>query len=115
MDWTFWILDMDQHKMSASSPAEAGHRDINGFEQSAKDKQAEIQESDGLEGRKRTLTLKGLEYQLTIKKKIYQEALTKLRDCINRVDMSWTDTSDTVALHALRTELEENRQMLEGA
>ena len=101
--------------MSASSPAEAGDQDISGIEEGTKDKQAEMQASDVLEGRTRTLTLKGFEYQLPIKMIMYQEALTKLRDCINRVDMLWTDANDVVARCALQNVLEENRQMLEGA
>ena len=49
---------------------------------------------DELEGRKRTLTQKGFEYQLPFKKKIYEDALTKLRKYVDTVDMLWIDASD---------------------
>ena len=54
--------------MSALSPVEAGHLDICGIEEGTKDKQADMQASDVLEGRTRTLTLKGFEYQLSRRK-----------------------------------------------
>ena len=70
---------------------------------------------DELEGRKRTLTQKGFEYQLPFKKKIYEDALTKLRNCVDTVDMLWIDASDIDKLRQLRTELEESRQAFEIA
>ena len=68
---------------------------------------------DELEGRKRTLTQKGFEHQLPFKKKICEDALTKLRNCT--VDMLWIDASDIDKLCQLRTELEESRQAFEIA
>ena len=70
---------------------------------------------DELEGRKRTLTQKGFEYQLPFQKKIYEDALTKLRNCVDTVDMLWIDASDIDKLRQLRTELEESRQAFEIA
>ena len=69
--------------------------------------------SDELEGRKRTLTQKGFEYQL--KKKSYEDALNKLRNYVDTVDMLWIDASDIDKLPQLRTELEESRQAFEIA
>ena len=68
-----------------------------------------------MEGRKRTLTQKGFEYQLPFKKTIYEDALTKLRNCVDTVDMLWVDASDIDKLRQLRTELEESRQAFEIA
>ena len=71
--------------------------------------------SGELEGRKRTLTEKGFEYQLPFKKKSYEDALTKLRNCVDKVDMLWTDASEIDELRQLRNELEESRQAFEIA
>ena len=51
-----------------------------------------------LESRKRTLTLKGFEYQLPFRKKNYQDAVVKLRNCVDRVDMLSTDENVTSTL-----------------
>ena len=85
------------------------------FDADLKENQQAQKPSEELEGRKRTLTQKGFEYQLPFKKKNYQEALVKLRNCVDRVDMSWTDAKDTSGLRQMRIELEENRQALEKA
>ena len=71
--------------------------------------------SGELEGRKRTLTEKGFEYQLPFKKKSYEDALTKLRNCVDKVDMLWADASESDELRQLRNELEESRQAFEIA
>ena len=67
------------------------------------------------EGRKRTLTQKGFAYQLPFKKKSYEDALVKLRNCVDRVDMLWIDASDVNELRQLRTGLEKSRQAFEIA
>ena len=101
--------------MSASSPTQINPPDKDGSIKSTKDMQDAQLTSDELEGRKRTLTQKGLEYQLPFKKKSYEDALTKLRNCVDTVDMLWIDASDIDKLRQLRTELEESRQAFEIA
>ena len=101
--------------MSASSPTQINTPDKDGSIKSTKDMQDAQLTSDELEGRKRTLTQKGLEYQLPFKKKSYEDALTKLRNCVDTVDMLWIDASDIDKLRQLRTELEESRQAFEIA
>ena len=83
MDWTHghWILD--RLKMSTSSPAQINTLGKDGSIKSTKDLQDAQPTSDELEGRKRTLTQKGFEYQLPFKKKSYEDALTKLRNCVD--------------------------------
>ena len=85
------------------------------FDADLKENQQAQKPPEELEGRKRTSTQKEFEYQLPFKKKNYQEALVKLRNCVDRVDMSWTDAKDTSCLRQMRIELEENRQALEKA
>ena len=65
------------------------------------------------EGGKGTLTIKRFEYQPPFKKKNYQEALIKLRHCVDQIDTSWADAKNTSALRQMRAELEENRQTSE--
>ena len=101
--------------MSISSSAQIN--EPNG-DDTAKDTQEmqDVQPKSGeLEGRKRTLTEKGFEYQLPFKKKSYEDALTKLRNCVDKVDMLWTDASEIDELRQLRNELEESRQAFEIA
>ena len=108
--WTpgHWILD--HLKMSAPSPVQ---KNTPGKDESVKNKR-NMQEAqptcDELEGTKRTLTQKGFEYQ-----KIYEDALTKLRNCVDTVDMLWIDASNIDKPRQLRTELEESRQAFEIA
>ena len=101
--------------MSTSSPAQINTLGKDGSIKSTKDMQDAQPTSDELEGRKRTLTQKGFEYQLPFKKKSYEDALTKLRNCVDTVDMLWIDASDIDKLRQLRTELEESPQAFEIA
>jgi len=39
----------------------------------------------------------------------------KLRHCVDKIDMSWTDAENTSALRQMTAELEENQQALEKA
>ena len=101
--------------MSISSSAQINEPNE---DDTAKDTQEmqDVQPISGeLEGRKRTLTEKGFEYQLPFKKKSYEDALTKLRICVDKVDMLWTDASEIDELRQLRNELEESRQAFEIA
>ena len=68
-----------------------------------------------MEGRKHTLTQKVFEYQLPFKQKIYEDVLTKLRNCVDTVDRLWIDASDIDKLRQVRTELGESRQAFETA
>ena len=101
--------------MSATSPAQINKPDEDESIKSTKDMQDVQPTVNELEGRKRTLTQKGFEYQLPFKQKSYEDALTKLRNCVDTVDMLWIDASDINKLRQLRTELEESRQAFEIA
>ena len=101
--------------MSTSTPVETSEQPGDEFRADLKENQQAQEKPEELEGRKRTLTLKGFDYQLPFKKKIYQEALMKLQNCVDRVDMLWTDAKDTISLRQMRAELEEDRQALERA
>ena len=101
--------------MSATSSAQKNTLDKDESIKSTRNMQEAQLSCDELEGRKRTLTQKGFEYQLPFKKKIYEDALTKLRNCVDTVDMLWIDASDIDKLRQLRTELEESRPAFEIA
>ena len=114
MDWTrgHWILD---HLKMSESPSAQINKPNEDETKDTGDMQ-DVQPATGEpEGRKRTLTQKGFEYQLPFKKKSYEDALVKLRNCVDRVDMLWIDASDVNELRQLRTELEKTRQAFEIA
>ena len=107
-----WVLD--QLKMSAPSSVQKNTLDKDESIKSTRNMQEAQPSCDELEGRKCTLTQKGFEYHLPFKK-IYEDALTKLRNCVDTVDMLWIDASDIDKLCHLRTELEESREAFEIA
>ena len=73
--------------MSASASTEANGKQGGEFQEDLEVRQQTQEIPDESESRKRTLTLKGLEYQLPFRKKNYQDAVVKLRICVDRVDM----------------------------
>ena len=84
--------------MSASASTEANGKQGDESEEDLEVRQQTQEILEELESRKRTLTMKGFEYQLPFRKKNYQDAVVKLRNCVDRVDMLWTDENDTSTL-----------------
>ena len=73
--------------MSTPTPVKTSEQPGDEFRADLKENQQAQETPEELEGRKRTLTLKGFEYQLPFKKKNYQGALMKLQNCVDRVGM----------------------------
>ena len=55
---------------------------------------------------------RGLDYQLPLRKKNYNQCKKKLEDKLNALDMSWTELSDAEALRKERTFIEDYRKAL---
>ena len=62
--------------------------------------------------RVRVPTERGLDYQLPLRKKNYNQCKKKLEDKLNALDMSWTELSDAEALRKERTFIEDYRKAL---
>ena len=62
--------------------------------------------------RVRVPTEGGLDYQLPLRKKNYNQCKKKLEDKLNALDMSWTELSDPEALRKERTFTEDYRKAL---
>ncbi|CAH3195132.1 unnamed protein product, partial [Porites evermanni] len=66
--------------------------------------------------RVRVPTERGLDYQLPLRKKNYNQCKKKLEDKLNALDMSWTELSDAEALRKERTFIEDYRKaLMEGS
>ena len=62
--------------------------------------------------RVRVPTERGLDYQLPLRKKNYNQCKKKLEDKLNALDMSWTELSDAEAVRKERTFIEDYRKAL---
>ena len=62
--------------------------------------------------RVRVPTERGLDYQLPLRKKNYNQCKKKLEDKLNALDMSWTELSDAEALRKERTFIGDYRKAL---
>ena len=62
--------------------------------------------------RVRVPTERGLDYQLPLRKKNYNQCKKKLEDKLNALYMSWTELSDAEALRKERTFIEDYRKAL---
>lgn len=62
--------------------------------------------------RVRVPTERGLDYQLPLRKKNYNQCKKKLEDKLNALDMSWTELSDPEAWRKERTFLEDTERPL---
>ena len=60
--------------------------------------------------RVRVHTERGLDFQLTLKRKNYNQCKEKLQDKLNILDMNWTELSDPEALRKERTFIEDCRK-----
>ena len=60
----------------------------------------------------RVPTERGLDFQLTLKRKNYNQCKKKLEDMLNTQDMNWTELSDPEALRKERTFIEDYRKAL---
>ena len=64
----------------------------------------------------RVPTERGLDFQLTLKRKNYNQCKKKLEDKLNTLDMNWTELSDPEALRKERTFIEDCRKgLMEGS
>ena len=66
--------------------------------------------------RVRVPTERDLDFQLTLKRKNYNQCKKKLEDKLNTLDMNWTELSDPEALRKERTFIEDYRKaLMEGS
>ena len=63
--------------------------------------------------RPHTLTEKGLEYQRSLREKVFQKTFRKLKERLHELDMEWIDISDPHLLRKKRSDIEEYRQDLD--
>ena len=66
--------------------------------------------------RVRVPTERGLDFQVTLKRKNYKQCKMKLEDKLNTLDMNWTELPDPEALRKERTFIEDCRKgLMEGS
>lgn len=80
MDWGCGHWTSNHLRMSVLSFAQVNELNMDEWAKDIRNKNVPLLPSE-LDGRKRTLTGKGFEYQLTFKMRNYEDALTKLRNC----------------------------------